>query len=155
MSGLEITTQITTIVGLAVVIFEIWQTGRWNRRVSNFNFINTEVSAKLELEARRAIETAGIAFEHTPGWRLTSADAEKLIGDREASFAINQFLNDYQNLCAAYQASILDKRMFRRVHSGRLLFWYRILEEYLTQARVQYGDPQIWSDFATAAAKLR
>jgi hypothetical protein len=68
---------------------------------------------------------------------------------------INQFLNDYQNLCAAYQANILDKGMFRRVHSGRLLFWYRILEEYLAQARVQYGDPRNWSDFAATAAKMR
>jgi hypothetical protein len=65
---LEIIVHITTILGLAVIIFQIWSTNLGNRRVSNFNFINTETAAKLELNARHAIEGAGIEFQHTTSW---------------------------------------------------------------------------------------
>jgi hypothetical protein len=154
MRVLEIIAQITTILGLGVIIFQIWMTTRWNRRVSNFNFINTEVSARLELDARHAIESAGVTFQHTAGWGLSDDEAKRLIADLETAFAINQFLNDYENLCAAFQVGILDKGMFRRVHAGRLVFWHRILAAYIAAARVEYGDPKIWIDFVTTADEV-
>ena len=155
MKALTVVVQITTVLGLGVVIFQIWQTNRWNRRVSNFNFINTEISAGLEQKARKAIEAAGIVFQYEPRWSLNKDEAGLLILDHDTAFAINHFLNDYENLCLAFQANILDKDMFARAHAGRLIFWHRILRSYIDEARVRYGDPDIWIDFVRTAERFQ
>lgn len=146
--------QFATILGLIVIIFQIRQTTKWNRRASNYNFLNTEISAKLEIEVRRKIESVGIIFQYGSSWQLTEQDCKQLISNHDTAFSINQFLNDYQNLCAAFQENILDKKMFKKIHSGRLLFWYNILSNYINEAKTLYKDTEIWGDFVETAKEI-
>lgn len=107
---LEVAVQISTLVGLAMVGLQVWSNNRWNRRVSNFNFIDTATTGSLELNARRAIEDRGIAFRPVAGWSINDVEASSLFENRDSSFAVNQFPNDLNNLCVAYRFGILDKK---------------------------------------------
>ncbi|MEE1885346.1 DUF4760 domain-containing protein [Pedobacter flavus] len=146
--------QITTILGLAVIIFQIRQTTKWNRRASNYNFINTEITAKLESEARKKIEDLKISFRYGSDWQLTNEECKKIINNHDAAFSINQLLNDFQNLSAAYQENLLDRKMFKKIHSGRQIFWYRILSNYIEEAKYYYADKNIWKDFVETSKQL-
>lgn len=144
----------TAIVSLILLFYQIRQTNKWNRLHSKYNFIDTQHSSDLEKNMREATQFVDVKLTGRHFESLKEEEIEKLRSNHDVTFAINRFLNDMQNLCAALNYGILEKKVFEAIHSGRVLWWYIILLPYIEKCKIWYNDPKLWQDFVSVGKEL-
>ena len=144
-------------LGLISVIYLIKQyrkDNRWQKLQSSYNFIG--IGEELDLQERLyklydQLEVYSFPEICRP---LTKDQVVSIKKDREATVVTNMFLNHLQNICTAYNFGLIDKKVFAVIHSGRILWWYKVLNPYIEERSIDYANDLIWCEFTALAKKI-
>lgn len=145
-----------TCSGIATIVIMVRQyrsDARWNRLQSKYNFIDVAESAAIQERLNLVLETVDGYVYPEVCQPLTQAQVNQIASARESTFVVNTFLNDMNNVCTALKFGLLDERVFKSSHAGRILWWYKVLLPYIESARVRYHNAEIWQDFVETAQK--
>ena len=140
------------LAGLASFFLMWWQlrqTTIWNKLNSPYNFGDTQLSERLEVQLYIQAKKIGInTKQDTP---LLSEEVTKIFNDDDTFFALKAFLNDFESLGAAISVGFADSDLAYAVHAARLRRAYQVFKPYIDQYRSIYDSNDIWLELEKVA----
>ncbi|KYG85779.1 hypothetical protein AWW67_00635 [Roseivirga seohaensis] len=141
----------SSIVMLVVVVYQFRKSAKWNQLQSKFNFLDIDKSAELQSELYRVLEELGCYSFPEKCEPIRKKDIKVIKSNREATFIINMFLNDMNNICSALNFGLINRNVFGAIHEDRVRWWYLILKPYIESRKLDYANEKIWADFIAMA----
>jgi len=145
---------VLTLAGL-VSLFLLWnqmrQTTLWNRLSCPLNFIDTELSGRLEAELLRT--TTAIGIDLTKIDCLTDEQSSGICSNPDARLAVKNYLTYLENVCAAVQVGAAEPDLAYHVHSVRVEEAWTVFKPFVTQLRKSQDDDDIYRELSKTAVQ--
>lgn len=144
---------LTGLVSLIILIKQYNKDNKWKKLQSSYNFIG--IGEELDLQERlyKVYDRLGIYPFPEVCKELTEEEILLIASESEATLITNMFLNHLQNLCTAYSFDLVNEKVFQEIHASRICWWYTILKQYINRRKIDYSNPNIWSEFENVAIK--
>jgi uncharacterized protein DUF4760 len=132
-----------TAIGLFSLFLIWWQakrTTRWNQVQSHHQFFKDTPSPEAQRQEHTTVKKIGI----DPEKPLDAQSARKIDQDDDAHFAVQNVLNDFEELCSAVEAGTVGEDYAYAVDSFRLRKTYKIYKALIDFWREKDQDAELF-----------
>ncbi|WP_299871700.1 DUF4760 domain-containing protein [uncultured Cocleimonas sp.] len=146
---LQLLVSFVGVVGLVLLWYQIRLTHQWNKANSQHALLSNLPDEDHEKRFWKIIEDLDVEENGA----LTKESADKIYSNSDHWVCVKQFLNKFEQLCAAVNAQTIDDNYAYSVHSARITDTYHKFKNYIIYSREKAEDDEIYIELEVVASR--